>query len=104
MLDLIRNNFLKGCLVRFLTDLAIKIEKWWWQNLSEIRLRSKERKNLIYDQAITLEKLLQQAITTFRFNKILIMNAHVLNDLTYMDTKDVVSAGGKLIIGSPYNN
>jgi hypothetical protein len=32
------------------------------------------------------------------------MNAHVLNDLTNMDPKDVVSAGGKLINGSPYNN
>jgi hypothetical protein len=32
------------------------------------------------------------------------MNAHALNDLTHMDQKDVVSAGGKLIIGSPYNN
>jgi hypothetical protein len=32
------------------------------------------------------------------------MNAHILNDLTHMDTKYVVSAGGKLIIGSPYNN
>jgi hypothetical protein len=40
----------------------------------------------------------------FRFNQILIMNAHVLNDLTHMDTEDVVSVGGKLIIGSPYNN
>jgi hypothetical protein len=27
MLDLIRNNFAKGCLIRFLTDLATKIEK-----------------------------------------------------------------------------
>jgi hypothetical protein len=26
------------------------------------------------------------------------MNAHILNDLTHMDPKDVVSAGGKLII------
>jgi hypothetical protein len=32
------------------------------------------------------------------------MNAHVLNDLTHMDTEDVVSAGGKLIIGFPYKN
>jgi hypothetical protein len=50
------------------------------------------------------KKLLKQARTNFRFNKILIMNAHVLNDLTHMDTKDIVSAGGKLINGSPYNN
>jgi hypothetical protein len=32
------------------------------------------------------------------------MNAHVLNVLNQLDPKDVVSAGGKLIIGSPYNN
>jgi hypothetical protein len=32
------------------------------------------------------------------------MNAHVLNDLTHMDANDVVSVGGKLINGSPYNN
>jgi hypothetical protein len=31
------------------------------------------------------------------------MNAYVLNDFTHMDPKDVVSAGGRLIIGSPYN-
>jgi hypothetical protein len=43
-------------------------------------------------------------MTNFRLNKILIMNAHVLNNLTHMDPKDVVSAGGKHIIGSPYNN
>jgi hypothetical protein len=48
--------------------------------------------------------LLKQAITNFRFNKILIMKAHILNDLTHMDPNDVVSAGGNLIIGSPYNN
>jgi hypothetical protein len=36
--------------------------------------------------------------------KILIMNAHELNDLTQLDPKDIVSAGGKLIIGSPYSN
>jgi hypothetical protein len=40
----------------------------------------------------------------FRFNKILIMHAHALKDLTQLDPKDVVSVGGKLIIGSPYNN
>jgi hypothetical protein len=38
------------------------------------------------------------------FNKILITHAHALNDLTQLDPKDVVSASGKLIIGSPYNN
>jgi hypothetical protein len=32
------------------------------------------------------------------------MNAHALNDLTPMDLEDVVSAGGKLMIGSSYNN
>jgi hypothetical protein len=32
------------------------------------------------------------------------MHAHALNDLTQLDPKDVVSAGGKLMIGSPYNN
>jgi hypothetical protein len=32
------------------------------------------------------------------------MNAHVLNDLTHMDPRNEVSAGGKLIIGSPYTN
>jgi hypothetical protein len=52
----------------------------------------------------TLEKWFKQLGTNFRFIKILIMHAHALNDLTQMDPKDVVSAGGKLIIGSPYNN
>jgi hypothetical protein len=60
--------------------------------------------NLIYDQPIYLEKLFKQLGTNFRFNKILIMHAHVLNDLTHMDPKDVVTAGGKLIVNSPYNN
>jgi hypothetical protein len=32
------------------------------------------------------------------------MREHALNDHTQMDPKDVVSAGGKLIVGSPYNN
>jgi hypothetical protein len=64
----------------------------------------KREENLIQDQAISLEKLSHEAITNFRFIKILIMNAHVLNDLTQLDPKDVVSVGGKLIIGSPYNN
>jgi hypothetical protein len=32
------------------------------------------------------------------------MHAHVLNDLKQLDPKDVVSASGKLIVGSPYNN
>jgi hypothetical protein len=52
----------------------------------------------------TLEKLFKQLGTNFRFIKILIMHAHVLHNLTPLDPKEVVSAGGKLIIGSPYNN
>jgi hypothetical protein len=32
------------------------------------------------------------------------MHADALNDLTQLDPKDVVIAGGKLIVGSPYNN
>jgi hypothetical protein len=59
---------------------------------------------LIYDQPNYLEKLFKQLGTNFRFNKILIMNAHALSDLPHMDPKDVVSVGGKLIIGSPYIN
>jgi hypothetical protein len=47
----------------------------------------KERENLISDQAITIEKLFKQARANFRFNKILIMNAHALNDLTHMESK-----------------
>jgi hypothetical protein len=38
------------------------------------------------------------------FSRFLIMHAPALYDFTQMDLKDVVSAGGKLIIGSPYNN
>jgi hypothetical protein len=41
---------------------------------------------------------------TFRFNKILIMNADVLTTSHTWIQRDVVSVGGKLIIGSPYNN
>jgi hypothetical protein len=67
-------------------------------------LNSKERKTLSKITHSLWKNLSQQAITHFRFNKILIMNAHALNDLTQLDPKDVVSAGGKLIIGSPYNN
>jgi hypothetical protein len=59
---------------------------------------------LVYDQAITLATLLKHLRVNFRFIKILIMHAHALNDLTQLDPKDVVSAGGKLLIGSPYNN
>jgi hypothetical protein len=47
MIDLIRNNFLKGCLVRFLTDLALKIEKWQQQHLPEICQRSKRGKTFL---------------------------------------------------------
>jgi hypothetical protein len=32
------------------------------------------------------------------------MNAHILNDLKPWIQKDIVSDGGKLIIGSPYKN
>jgi hypothetical protein len=71
---------------------------------AKIFLNSKERKTLSKINQITLENLLTQAMANFRFNKILIMHAHALNDLTQLDPKDVVSAGGKLIIGSPYNN
>jgi hypothetical protein len=73
-------------------------------NLPEICLRSKERKTLFKIKQIFLENLFKQTGTNFRFNKILIMHAHVLNNLTHIDPKDVVSAGGKLIVGSPYNN
>jgi hypothetical protein len=53
MLILIRNNFPKECLVRFLTDLALKIMKWQQQNLAELPKIKREDK-LVYDQAITL--------------------------------------------------
>jgi hypothetical protein len=71
---------------------------------ARIFLNSKERKNLSKIKQFTLEKWFKQLGTNFRFIKILIMHAHVLNDLTQLDPKDVVSASGKLIIGSPYNN
>jgi hypothetical protein len=70
---------------------------------ARIFLNSKERKTLSMIKQFTLEKLFKQLGTNFRFNKILIMHAHALNDLTQLDPKDVVSAGGKLIIGSPNN-
>jgi hypothetical protein len=70
---------------------------------TKIFLNSKERKTLSMIKQFTLEKLFKQLGTNFRFNKILIMHAHALNDLTQLDPKDVVSAGGKLIIGSPNN-
>jgi hypothetical protein len=66
--------------------------------------KDQKRGTLSKIKQFTLEKLFKQARTNFRFNMILIMNAHILNDLTHMDTEDVASAGGKLIIGSPYNN
>jgi hypothetical protein len=71
---------------------------------ARIFLSSKERKTLSKIKQFTLEKWFKQRGTNFRFIKILIMHAHALNDLTPKDPKDVVSAGGKLIIGSPYNN
>jgi hypothetical protein len=67
-------------------------------------LISKENKTLSKIKQFTLEKLFEQVGIYFRFIKILIMHAHALNDLTQLDPKDVVSAGAKLIIGSPYNN
>jgi hypothetical protein len=71
---------------------------------ARIFLNSKGRENLSKIKQFTLAKLFKQLGTNFRFIKILIMHAHALNDLTQMDLKDVVSAGGKLIVGSPYNN
>jgi hypothetical protein len=71
---------------------------------ARIFLNSKGRKNLSKIKQFTLAKIFEQLGTNFRFTKILIMHAHALNDLTPMDPKDVVSAGGKLIIGSSYNN
>jgi hypothetical protein len=71
---------------------------------AKIFLNSKERKTLPKIKQFALEKLFKHSGTNFRFIKILNMHAHVLNDLTQLDPKDVVSAGGKLIIDSPYNN
>jgi hypothetical protein len=71
---------------------------------ARIFLNSKERKTLPKIKQFTLEKLFKPLGTNFRFIKILIMHTHTLNDLTQLDPKDVVSAGGKLILGSPYNN
>jgi hypothetical protein len=71
---------------------------------ARIFLNSEERKTLTKINQITYKNLFKQLGTNFRFNKILIMHAHVLNDLTQLDPKGIVSAGGKLIIGSPYNN
>jgi hypothetical protein len=59
MLNLIRNNFPKGCLVRFSTDLATQIEKRQRQNLPEFFSKFKREENLILDQAISLEKIIQ---------------------------------------------
>jgi phosphate starvation-inducible protein PhoH len=71
---------------------------------ARVLLKIKREETLSKIKQSPKEKLLKQANTTFRFNKILIMNEHALNDLTHMDPKDVVSASGKLITGSPYNN
>jgi hypothetical protein len=71
---------------------------------ARIFLNSKERKTLPKIKQFTLDKLSKQLRVNFKFIKILIMHVYVLNDLTQMDPKDVVSASGKLIIGSPYNN
>jgi hypothetical protein len=51
----------------------------------------------------TQDKLFKQLRLNFRFIKILIMHAHALYDLPTR-FKHVFSAGGKVIIGSPYNN
>jgi hypothetical protein len=45
-------------------------------------LNSKERKTLSTIKQFTLEKLFKQLGTNFMFNKILIMHAHALYDLT----------------------
>jgi hypothetical protein len=71
---------------------------------AKIFLNSKERKTLLKIKQFTLAKLFKHLRVNFRFVKILIMHAHALNGLTQLDPKDVVSAGGKLMIGSPYNN
>jgi hypothetical protein len=71
---------------------------------ARIFLNSKERKTFSKIKQFTLDKLFKQLRVSFRFIKILIMHAHALYDLPQLDPKDVVSAGGKLIIGSPYNN
>jgi hypothetical protein len=71
---------------------------------AKIFLRSKRGKTYLRSSNHPRKIIQASKYQIFRFNQILIMNAHVLKDLTYMDTKDVVSAGGKLIIGSPYNN
>jgi hypothetical protein len=71
---------------------------------ARIFLNSKERKILSKIKQFTLENDSSNWEPIFRFIKILIMHAHALNDLTQTDPKDVVSAGGKLIIGSSYNN
>jgi hypothetical protein len=67
-------------------------------------LSPKERKTLAKIKQSPWKIYPNKQLPIFRFIKILVMNAHTLNDLTQLDPKDVVSAGGKLIIGSPYNN
>jgi hypothetical protein len=71
---------------------------------ANIFLNWKERKTLSKIKQFTLKNYSSNWGTNFRFIKTLIMHSHALNDLTQMDPKDVVSAGGKPIIGSPYNN
>jgi hypothetical protein len=66
-------------------------------------LRSKERKPYLRSSNHPRKNYSNKQKPNFRFNKILIMNAHVLYDLTQWIQKDAVSAGGKLIVGSPYN-
>jgi hypothetical protein len=66
-------------------------------------LRSKERKPYLRSSNHPRKNYSNKQKPNFRFNKILIMNAHVLYDLTQWIQKDAVSADGKLIVGSPYN-
>jgi hypothetical protein len=66
-------------------------------------LRSKERKPYLRSSNHPRKNYSNKQKPNFRFNKILIMNAHVLYDLTQWIQKDAVSASGKLIVGSPYN-
>jgi hypothetical protein len=66
MLNLIRNNFLKGCIVRFLTDLSTKIEKRQQQDLPEIPYDQKRGKPHL--RSINFPRTIIQAST----NKFLI--------------------------------
>jgi hypothetical protein len=71
---------------------------------ARIFLNSQKGKSSSKIKQFTLATLFKHLRVNFRFIKILIMHTHALNDLTQLNPKDVVRAGGKLIIGSPYNN